>query len=78
MDARYRVTPGVVVTLAPHLGQEGPWVVLGQATYTDDDGREVEHDWLLVSQGDDELAVHPLDVKPLVSLRKPARRRHVA
>jgi hypothetical protein len=39
------VIPGTLVTLT---GRVGTWTVLGQATYDDDQGREVEHDWLLV------------------------------
>jgi hypothetical protein len=53
------VTPGTIVTL---VGREGPWRFLGQATYVDDDGRTVEHDWVRVVQDDEEVWVAPEDV----------------
>lgn len=64
MSAAYRVT-----------GESGAWVLLGQATYLDDDGRTVEHDWVLLREagGDREVAVAPDDVTPIVtgvSMRK--------
>jgi hypothetical protein len=53
------VSPGTLVTVA---GREGLWRVVGQASYRDDDGRVVEHDWLRVVSDDEEVWVAPDDV----------------
>lgn len=62
------MTPGTLVTVAGH---DGPWVVLGQASYVDDDGRTVEHDWLRVAQDDEEVWVAPEDVTACEIVRRP-------
>jgi hypothetical protein len=62
------VTPGTLVTVA---GREGPYVVLGQASYLDDAGRTVEHHWLRVAQDDGEVWVAPEDVTPCEVVRRP-------
>lgn len=43
-------------------GHDGPWHYLGQASYVDDDGRTVDHDWVRMVQDDEEVWVHPDDV----------------
>lgn len=44
-------------------GESGAWRYLGQATYADDLGREVEHDWWLVQAEDGRVeAVDPAEV----------------
>lgn len=55
------MSPGTLVTVA---GRDGLWRVVGQATYRDDHGREVEHDWLAVVADGDEVWVAPGDVTP--------------
>lgn len=49
-------------------GEPGAWRMVGQATYVDDEGREVEHDWVLMREvaGDREVAVPPEDTAPIV------------
>lgn len=42
-------------------GEVGPWHYVGQATYLDDDGREVEHDWVRMVQDDDREVWCPPD-----------------
>jgi hypothetical protein len=46
-------------------GESGPWKYLGQATYLDDDGREVEHDWVRMVQDDREHWCPPDAVREL-------------
>lgn len=50
-------------------GRDGAWRYVGQATYVDDDGREVEHDWarmVRVSDPSAEEWVDPAGVTRLV------------
>jgi hypothetical protein len=51
-------------------GEEGPWRYVGQATYVDDAGRTVEHDYVRMVQDDSEVWVAPDDVteRPVVSM----------
>lgn len=44
-------------------GEEGPWRYAGQATYDDQYGQRVEHDWVHMVQGDDLVAVPVTDVE---------------
>lgn len=57
--------PGTAIRLAGRPGMA--YRVIGQATYVDDDGHDVEHDWLLVRAVGDDYAfeVDPDDVLPL-------------
>jgi hypothetical protein len=43
-------------------GHDGPWHYVGQATYVDDDGHVIEHDYVRMVQDGDELWVPLADV----------------
>lgn len=57
---------GTRVTVA---GLPGTWTVLGPATYADEDGRTVEHDWVRVAVPGDERWVAPGDLSPVAGAR---------
>jgi hypothetical protein len=44
-------------------GHDGPWHYVGPATFVDDEGRTVEHDWVRMVQDDAEVWVDPADVE---------------
>ena len=48
-------------------GQDGTWRYAGQATYTDDDGRAVDHDYVRMVQGDAEVWVDPAEVTGVIA-----------
>lgn len=54
-------------------GEPGAWRYLGQATYADDQGHEVEHDWWLMRDDAGRvIAVDPAEITGTWSATDPA------